>query len=235
MKPLAATRQKINLTLLDKYAKIIAQVTTVTILIFCVACQDKKSQPKDSNSLSVNILDTVAIISFPNVLALDTNYTWVDNSDTDCSSFRKIRYQNKKDSSHQETGFIHLTRPPKFKTYLTFKTEEYINCINRIEPRNFKSESAKFGRNIIANEKMNGWNVERVIDFSFINSNNIQVYITGYFLKIRQNELKVSFSVLTFNPRNNIPIQIDFDKTMQSYDKQFATSCIVTVSNIDID
>lgn len=223
------------MTIFNKYTIRILIVTTVTILIFLVGCQNKKANIKANNLLTVNILDTVAMISFPNLLSLDTNYTWVDHSDTDCSSERKIRYQNKKDTIYKESGFIHLTSQPKFKTYVTFKTEEYINCINRIGPEKFKNESKRFGDNIIANENINGWKVHRLIDILFINSNNIQIYITGYFLKIRQNELQLSFRVLTFNPRNNIPIQIDFDNTMKSYDKQFVTNCIKTICNLDID
>jgi hypothetical protein len=190
-KTLAATRQEINLTLLDKYTKKITLLKIVSILIFCISCQDQKTKTKDDNSLSVSIQDTVATISFPNLLSLDTNYTWVDHNDTDCSSIRKIRYQNKKDSSFQETGFINLSLPPKFMTYVTFKTKEHIKCINRINPQNFNNESVKFKRSTQFNEHFNEINSKKLIDLSFINSNKVQLYITGNFLKIKQNEINI--------------------------------------------
>jgi hypothetical protein len=208
-------------------------VAIITALISGISC-GHETVKQQSNTQSVNIHDTLATVSFPDLLQLDTSYTWVDNNDTDCSSIRKIRYQNKKDSAHKESGFIDHTHPPRFRTYLTFSTHEHVTCIDRLDPESFSAQAKEFGYNIMMNERGGNPEAKQLIAFLYTNSKNQKIYVIGFFIQNGKDDMKISFHVLAFNQRNHIPIWIEVEKTMERYDTQFVRNCIETINNINI-
>lgn len=210
-------------------------ILIILILSGTNSCK-KKLNEVDKNLLYVNAFDTVAQISFPNYLSLDTCYTWDDESDCACCGKLKTRYQNKKDQSHKESGFLDLRLLPKNRTYLTYIFPEHLKCFNRNvikENELFKFEEAK-SENLLENDLYNG-RAKNLISLSYTNNKFQRVSISGAtFYSEKQKELYVVIYVSTFNKRNYFPVDIKFEKLSKTSIREFVKNSLKTIHLLEI-
>lgn len=204
-------------------------------LILAVSCKEKSSLDLNKNLLHVYAYDTLAQISFPNYLALDTSYTWDDYSDCPCCGRLKIRFQNKKDSSYEEKGFIRLSSSPRYKTYVTYVFPETIKCFERKsdESSNFPEFEKRVSRNLLEQEFYRSHYTKNIFEFFYYNSKNQGVSVSMLCdFKKWKNELTAIIFVTTTNKRNQFPVTIKFEKTTKTSIREFVNCSLKIIHEI---
>ena len=205
------------------------------IVLFAIsACKEKHSTIIDNSLLHVNVYDTLAQISFPNYLSVDTNYTWIDYSDCPCCGELKTRFQNKKDSTYQENGLSNW--PPRYKSYVTFILPETIKCFDRefYKKYNFPEREKSISKNMLEQE-LDRYHTNNIFEIFYYNSKKqgVSISMLCAYGK-RRNELNTVIFVTTTNKRNHFPIIIKFEKSSTTSIREFVTNAMKTINEIEV-
>jgi hypothetical protein len=210
------------------------------IIFTAISCKDDKMNSTEEHAqqlLYVNPFDTLANISFPNYLSLDTTYTWDDYSDCPCCGELKTRFQNKKDSSYTEHGFINSKRPPKYRTYVTFIFPEHLKCfgLKDITKEELIKREKKITMNMMGNDISYPKIINAVRVISFINNKNQRIAVTSisFYMPILK-EIYCAMYIVTTNKRNNFPVKIKFEKSTQTSIRDFIKNCFKTIADLEV-